>query len=129
MITACKSDPHNQLHEKIKPIITNYLLKHSDNEKLIIDSVKILDVDTMSTKSDSAGNLDYLTTSIAKMQKQGLHQTDEYVAKFKRFDNLREILKSNKLDSTDMKGYLVKFTMIGHTDDGVQRNLDSVQLT
>ena len=50
---GCKSNPDADLKEELQPLIKTFLLTEFPNDDVIVDSVKIFDVDTLTAKRDS----------------------------------------------------------------------------
>lgn len=61
---GCKSNPEADLKEELQPVIKNFLLAEYPKDDVIVDSVKIFDVDTLTAKRDTLRSYAVLASSL-----------------------------------------------------------------
>ena len=61
---GCKSNPEADLKAELQPVIKNYLVAEYPKDDVIIDSVRIYDIDTLTAKRDTLRSYSLLAKSL-----------------------------------------------------------------
>jgi hypothetical protein len=139
---GCRSNPDADLKEELQPVIKTFLLTEFPNDDVIVDSVKIFDVDTLTAKRDSLKSYLLLANKLKEIDKQVTEQADAaqddlyqmrltqdlsddlFLHHKKNYDTNRE-----KLDKS-MKYYDTELKRLNAIHDLLTGNkLDSVKMT
>jgi GTPase SAR1 family protein len=73
---GCKSNPEANLRDELQPVIKNFLLTEFPNDDVIVDSIKIFDIDTLTPKRDTLKSYLLLADKLKEINKQVTEQAD-----------------------------------------------------